>query len=141
MSGPRAGHTEKSVRAEVRQAVGAARVTLPGSRAASAAGFSAYEGAAAPSGPQPSPGRATSAPHTASAAAAARAALVCWRRRIRSVGRACSEHGSNSGEESSPGCMGTLFAEASAPPGSVTPVASSRSRMSGSGSFSRPRST
>ncbi len=40
----RAGHTEKSVRADVSHAAAATFVSLPGSRAASAAGFCAYGG-------------------------------------------------------------------------------------------------
>ena len=95
---PRAGQAEKSLRADACHAVAVAVVNRPGSRAASAAGFRAYGGAAAPSGPQPPPGSPSSAPHTTTAAVAASAAFMCWRRRIRSVGRACSEQGSNSGE-------------------------------------------
>lgn len=139
---PRAGQVVKSVRPVACHAVAAAVVNLPGSRAAWAAGFRAYGGAAALSGPHPCPGSPRSAPHTTTAAVAASAAFRCWRRRIRSVGRACREQGSYSGEDSSGYCRAdTESASFSAAAGLPTPASSRSVRITGSGSFSRPRRT
>ena len=58
-----------------------------------------------------------SAPHTTSAATAASAARPCWRRRIRSVGRAWSEQGSNSADSSSPACGSVVVGLGECPAG------------------------
>ncbi len=137
---PRAGQVEKPVREDVCQSVGATRTSLPGSRACSAAAFRAYGGAAAPSAPQPPPGSASSAPHTARAAAAASPARTNRRRRSRSVGRAWSTHGSNSGEANRASLAGSPDS-ATAAAGFATPASVSTRSTSGSGSRSRARRT